>query len=89
MAQNVKHLPAIWETCVRSLGWEDALKKEVATHSSILGWKIPRTGEPGWPQSKESVTTEKLHFHFSLLRDKEGRVKEICSCLENPRHGGA
>ena len=54
VAQRLKCLPAIWETWVRSLGWEDPLEKEVATHSSILGWKIPWTGEPGWPQSTGS-----------------------------------
>ena len=47
----VKNLPAMWETRVRSLGWEDPLEKEVATHSSILAWKIPWTEEPGQPQS--------------------------------------
>ena len=39
--QTVKHLPTMWETRVRSLGWEDLLEKEMATHSSILAWKIP------------------------------------------------
>ena len=43
----VKHLPAVWETQVRSLGWEDPLEKEMATHSSTLTWKIPWTEEPG------------------------------------------
>ena len=43
----VKNLPAILETWVQSLGWEDPLKKEMATHSSILAWKIPWTEEPG------------------------------------------
>ena len=47
----VKHLPAMWETRVRSLGWEDPLEKEMATHSSILVWKIPWTEEPGRLQS--------------------------------------
>jgi len=37
----VKHLPTMWETQVRSLGWEDPLEKEMATHSSTLAWKIP------------------------------------------------
>ena len=46
MAQRVKHLPAMWETQVRSLGREDPLEKEMATHSSILTWKIPWTEEP-------------------------------------------
>ena len=41
MAQRLKHLPAMWETWVRSLGQEDPLEKEMATHSSILAWKIP------------------------------------------------
>ena len=43
----VKRLPAMQETQVRSLGWEDLLEKEMATHSSILAWRIPRTEEPG------------------------------------------
>ena len=47
MAQMVKRLPAIWETQVRSLGWEDLLEKEIATHSSIPAWRIPGTEEPG------------------------------------------
>ena len=42
----VKHLPAVRETWVRSLGWEDPLEKAMATHSSILAWKIPWTEEP-------------------------------------------
>ena len=45
MAQTVKHLPTIWETQVQSLGWEDLLEKEMATHSSILAWRIPWTQE--------------------------------------------
>ena len=47
MAQRVKRLSAMQETWVRSLGWEDPLEKEMAAHSSILAWKIPRTAEPG------------------------------------------
>ena len=43
LAQMVKNLSAIWETWVQSLGWEDPLKKNMATHSSILAWKVPRT----------------------------------------------
>jgi len=42
-AQLVKHLPAVWETWVPSLGWEDPLEKGKATHSSILTWRIPGT----------------------------------------------
>jgi len=47
VAQRLKHLPAMWESWVRSLGWEDPPEKEMATHSSILAWKIPWTEEPG------------------------------------------
>ena len=54
MAQRVKHLPAIRETWVRSLGWEDPLEKEMATHSSTLAWKIPWTEKPGRLQSMGS-----------------------------------
>ena len=47
VAQMIKNLPAIQETWVRSLGWEDPLEDEMATHSSILAWRIPWTEEPG------------------------------------------
>ena len=47
VAQIVQCLPAMRETRVRSLGWEDPLEKEMAPHSSILAWKIPWTEEPG------------------------------------------
>ena len=47
MAQTVKSLPAMWETRVRSLGRGDPLEKEMATHSSVLVWRIPWTEEPG------------------------------------------
>ena len=54
MAQRVKSLPAVWETRVRSLGLEDPLEKEMATHSSTLAWKISWTEEPGRLQSMGS-----------------------------------
>ena len=47
MAQTIKCLPTMQETRVQSLGWEDLLEKEIATHSSILVWKIPWMKEPG------------------------------------------
>ena len=65
VAQRLKHLPAMRETWVRSPGREDPLEKEMATHSSILAWRIPWTEEPGGLQSKgrkESDTTERLHL---------------------------
>ena len=71
MDQIVKHLPAMWETRVQSLGWEDSLEKDMATHSNILAWTIPWMEEPGGLQSvgrKDSDTTERLHFsHWSVI----------------------
>ena len=56
------NLPAVQETWVQSLGWKDPLEKGMATHSSILAWRIPQTDDLGGPQSlwdlKESDTTE-------------------------------
>ena len=54
VAQIVKSLPAMWETWVQSLAWEDPLEKEVATHSSIFAWRILWTEEPGRLQSMQS-----------------------------------
>ena len=65
MVQRLKRLPAMWETCVQSLGRENTLEKEMATHSSILAWRIPWTEGHGGLQSmghKELDTIEQLHF---------------------------
>ena len=68
VAQRVKCLPAMWETRVRSLGGEDLLEEEMATHSSILGLENPMDGGALYRlQSlgcKELDTTERFHFHF-------------------------
>ena len=65
----------------------------MAPHSSTLAWKIPWTEEPGSLQSMGSLwvsMTEQLHFHFSLSCTGEGNGTPLqCSCLENPRDGGA
>ena len=68
VAQLVKNMPAVQETCVQSLGWEDPLKKEMATHSSILVWEIPWTEERGglqfmgsqksWTRLNNQMTTK-------------------------------
>ena len=86
---SLKCLPAMWETWVRSLGWEDPLGKEMATHSSIPAWRIPWTEEPGGLQSKrslvgysprgrkESNTTKRLHWlthKFDFLGGSEVKV---------------
>ena len=60
VAQLVNNLPAMWETWVRSLGWEDPLETGKATHSHILAWRIPWTSSWG---RKESDTTERLSVH--------------------------
>ena len=54
VAQMVKRLSTVQETWVRSLGWEDPLEKEMATHSSILAWEMPWTEQPGGLQSTGS-----------------------------------
>ena len=54
VAQTVKNLPAVQESRIRSVGWEDPLEKEMAAHSSILAWKIPWTEEPGGLQFTRS-----------------------------------
>ena len=73
VAQVVKNPPAMWETWVRSLGWEDPLEKRTATHSSILAWRIPWTVYP-WG-----------HFHFHSILFGAFQValvvkKPACQC---------
>ena len=73
-------------------GNECVLEKAMAAHSSTLTWEIPWTEEPGRLQSmgSQSHTTERLHFHYSLSCIGEGNGNPPqCSCLENPRDGGA
>ena len=65
MAQLVKNPPAMWETWVRSLGWEDPLEKGKATHSSILAWRIPWTTVRGVAKNRTQVSD--FHFHFSCV----------------------
>ena len=63
VAQPVRNLPAMWETWVRFLGWEDPLEKGKASHSSILAWRIPYS-----PRGrKELDTTEQLSLHFPRI----------------------
>ena len=58
VAQRIKHLPAMQETWVQSLGWKDPLEKEMAIHSCILAWRIPWTEEPGRLQSMGSQESD-------------------------------
>ena len=64
VVQTVKNLPAIWETWVQSLGWEDPLEREMATLSSILAWEIPWMEEPGGLQR-----SQRGHMSQILLSD--------------------
>ena len=69
MAQSVKNLPAVQETLIQSLGQEDPLEKEMATHSSILAWKILWTEKSGGLQSmgsQELDTTQQLNHHICM-----------------------
>ena len=70
MAQMVKNLPAMQKTRVQSLGWEDPLEQGMATHSSFLAWRIPRTEEPGELQSLGSkrVGHDRMTFTFFIHR---------------------
>ena len=84
MAQTVKHLPTMRETQVQSLGQEDLLEKEMATHSSILAWKIPWMEKPGRLQSMGSqrvghdrVTSLSVSFIAFHVRTIEFNCKRI------------
>ena len=63
MVQRVKRLPAMWETWVRSLGQEDPLEEEMATHSSILAWRIPWAEELGGLQSTGRTRLSNFTLH--------------------------
>ena len=75
VAQTVKNLPAMQETRVRSLGQEDPLEKEMATHFSIFAWRIPWTEEPGDLQSMRSLRVghnSATNIHTSDVQAHEG-----------------
>ena len=74
VAQTVKNLPTIHKTWVRSLGWENPLKKGMATHFSILAWRIPWTEEPGGLHNMESqrIRHDWLIHLYIFIRIPEG-----------------
>ena len=79
VAQKIKNPPAMQKTWVQSLGWEDPLEEDTATHPSILAWRIPWTEEPGGLQSTgrtESGLTE------ATLQQQAGREAGIASLLQ-------
>ena len=71
VAWMVKNPPAMWETWVQSLGWEDPLKEGMATHSSILAWRIPKDRGARWATvhgvAKSRIPLSDLHFHYFFL----------------------
>ena len=79
MAQRLKCLPGMWETQVRSLGWEDPLEKEMTTHSSTLAWRIPRREEPGRLQSKEMATHSSTLAWRNPWREEPGGLQSMGS----------
>ena len=79
VAEMIQSPPAVQETWVRSLGWEDPLEKEMPTHSSILAWRIPWTEEPGGLQSMESQSwTQLSDFTFTNKKFKIWKKKHKC-----------
>ena len=72
-AQTVKSLPAMQETCVRSLGWEDPLEEGMATHSSVLAWRIPMDRGAWWatvhgvPESQTRLNDQQFLLHLLLF----------------------
>ena len=89
VAQTVKRLPTMQETRVRSLGWEDPLEKGMATHSSVLAWRIPWTEEPGGLQSTgpqrvgHDWVTDTFTFHKRINGEKGesgGRKRQELRC---------
>ena len=88
MAQMVKRLSTMQETWAPSLGWEDSLEKEMATHSRTLAWKIPWMEEPGadycpWDH-KESGRTERLYFPWNSHHSQFPQVRQSFSDLRRP-----
>ena len=84
MAQMVKNLPAMKKTWVQSLGQEDPLEKEMATHSSNLAWKIPWTEEPGGLQSTGSQRVGHngaTSLHFFSRGTSQAKDQTLVSCL--------
>ena len=77
VAQMVRCLPTMQETWVQSLGWEDLLEKEMATHSSILAWKVPWMEEPG-----RIILTDMSYFIYILYTEDNGYNDDKYSSLK-------
>ena len=93
MSQSLKNLPAVQETWVRSLGWEDPLEKEMAAHSSILAWKILWTEETGELQStgSQSGAPKRLTLTYpggSVVKNPLANAGDISSIPRSRRSPG-
>ena len=90
MAQTVKNPTTMRETWVQSLGWEDPLEKETATHSSVLARRIPWTEEPGGLQSvgSQRVRHGRATFTFSILREQQDPDGGAVLCCRLPTSSG-
>ena len=92
LSQMVKNLPAVQKTGDQSLAWEDPLEKRMATHSSILAWRIPWTEEPGGLQSMGSQSQIQLsdyqHFHFHDYLMSQGKGEKVLVKLEESKYPG-
>ena len=77
MVQTVKLLPTMRETQVQSLGGEDPLEKELATHSSTLAWEIPWTEEPAGLQSMGLQGHEQAHMNTAILQQAAAAAKSL------------
>ena len=88
MAQMVENLPAVQETRVLSLGQEDALETGMATHSSVLAWRVPQTGACGLQcvGCKEAVTTERTRTHADAEMKKRGTARVSCTRHQQRAH---
>ena len=78
VAQMVKNLPAMWESRVWSLGWEDLLEKVVATHSNILAWRIPWTVEPG---ELQSMGWQRVRHHWATNTHTQAHWRWVSNTL--------
>ena len=78
MAQLVKNSPAMWETCIWSLGWEDPLEKGMATHSSILAWRIPRTEAA---EGLQSMGSQRVGHDWATELNWSNGLERLCYLL--------
>ena len=85
MAQTIKNLPAMWETWVRSLGWEDPLEESMATHSIVLAWRNPRD-RGAWKTTVHGVAKSQTRLSDSIQHSFHSHPEALFSSLFIPRN---